>query len=215
MDPIQNGNDKTNMSPNARMAIIITCVVLVIMVGVALAIVAKRVPEKAAALSGESVTADTAPAEADESTPEENASDTTGQTPAYTSEYSEEAFDRDDSDLDLDDVYDWYVGQIWNPITDFDEFIKSGKNSAGQDFDAQAEFDDYVDAIEHIDEYTDYIHEYHPAIKENWDKMMEQVKTINATLDLGFDVGTEKIDTTTLATLNEDFFKYANENRYR
>ena len=68
MDPIQNGNDKTNMSPNARMAIIITCVVLVIMVGVALAIVAKRVPEKAAALSGESVTADTAPAETDEST---------------------------------------------------------------------------------------------------------------------------------------------------
>ena len=204
------------MSPKARMAIIITCVVLILMVGIALAIVAKRVPEKAAALSGESANAGTASAEAETAgTSEGSEQEASEETPAYTGEYTEEEYDSDDSDIDLDDVYDWYVGQIWNPITDFDEFIKSGKNSAGEEFDTQAEFDDYVDSIEHIDEYTDYIREYHPAISDNWDKMMEQVRSINAVLDLGFDVGTEKIDISTLASLNEEFFKYANENRYR
>lgn len=216
MGPDNNGNDKPHMSANARMALIATCVVLAVMIVVALLIVAKKLPEKAAMMSGDNTNTQ-APVEEAETAETSDTSEPAGAAepaPSSAQQYSDEDFKRDESELNLDDVYSWYVGQIWNPITDFDAFIKNGKNSAGEEFDTQAEFDEYVDSIEQIGEYTDYIHEYHPGISETWDKMMEQVNAINAKLDLGFDVGTEPIDIKQLEEYNDTFFKYANENRY-
>lgn len=149
-----------------------------------------------------------------ETVTEENVAKTEENTEKADTENSEKAdtANSDNEEILLDDVYNWYVGDIWNPITDFREYIITGKNSCGDAFDAEFAYESYKKAIKKTDEYTAYIHENHPDIVVAWDKMMEQVDIVNANLADGFATGSEKIDTDLLSQYSQAFYDYYWEN---
>ena len=115
-----------------------------------------------------------------------------------------------EAEITIDEAYNWYVGDIWNPITSFREYIESGTGSSGETFDAKFAYEQYQKKITMMDKYTTYIHEKHPDIASTWDKMMEQVKAINQNLADGFETGSEKINTDLLSQYSEAFYEYYN-----
>lgn len=112
--------------------------------------------------------------------------------------------------LDIATVNNWYIGEIWNPITSFRDYIESGTDSSGEQFDADFAYDKYTKALEKKDEYTTFIHDNYPDIASTWDKMMEQVDIINKNLDDGYEVGSEEINTDLLSQYGESFYEYCN-----
>lgn len=120
----------------------------------------------------------------------------------------------DDSteEMTLSGVYNWYVGEIWNPIVDFRTYIASGTDGTGKQFDADFAYDLYIKSKEETQKYTDFIHEKYPDITNAWDKMMEQVDIISTNLADGYETGSEKIDTDLLSQYNSAFFDYVHQN---
>lgn len=115
-----------------------------------------------------------------------------------------------EAEITIDEAYNWYVGDIWNPITSFRDYIESGTGSSGETFDAKFAYEQYQKKITMMDKYTTYIHEKHPDIASTWDKMMEQVKIVNQNLADGFETGSEKINTDLLSQYSEAFYDYYN-----
>lgn len=115
--------------------------------------------------------------------------------------------------ISLDETYNWYVGDIWNPLTNFRDYIETGKSNTGGAFDADFAYDEYTKALENKEKYTDYIHENHPDIVNAWDKMMGQIDEINKNLADGYEPGSEPIELDLLSQYSEAFYEYVNSQK--
>ena len=114
----------------------------------------------------------------------------------------------EEESITIDEAYSWYVGDIWNPITSFRDYISYGTDSCGETFDADFAYEQYQKKITLMEKYTTYIHDNHPDIASAWDKMMEQVESINQNLADGYETGSEEINTDLLSQYSQAFYDY-------
>lgn len=81
----------------------------------------------------------------------------------------------------LNEIKNWYIGEIWNNFVDFDSYRKTGKDCTGSDIDIEFAYDDFKKSYTLKDGYDSYINnlpDEYDDLKSVWGKMNEQIESI-------------------------------------
>lgn len=97
---------------------------------------------------------------------------------------------QDASEVSVDDmlfeIENWYIGDIWNNIVDFNTYRLTGKDCTGSDIDIEFAYDTFKESYALKEEYSTYISslsDEYADLKEVWTKMNEQIELIYTDLE--------------------------------
>lgn len=79
------------------------------------------------------------------------------------------------------EINNWYVGDVWNYLVDFQCYISTGKDCTGADIDIDFAYSQFKKSYDKKDEYNTYINNLgaeYQDVKDVWSKMVVQMDEI-------------------------------------